>query len=318
MNNRPTTLEEKAKYLKEKQALIPKKHFINANEKLDSIIDIAKNGFPKGYNVDIFEIHNKIRLHNGNLIVITGYSFHGKSHLVEQMLCSLMCNYKLKVGYYAAEAQTKITFMRSIEIILGGQIRNLDLNLIAETSKFLNDKMYVINSDNGLLTQQELFNHIKIAFSMENVDFFLIDNASTISDLATDNKEQIKDFLNELNVIKKTYNKSIFIVAHPTKPSGKAELIDGYKISGAAEWFNLADVGMTVFRDDNDSTLYVWKCKNYWEGTTCKIQLNFNYESRRFYGAINNTTPMLKFAPAKHQIPTVSIDLTEFDDDTPF
>jgi archaellum biogenesis ATPase FlaH len=297
---------------------LQQKQFINANEKINDIIEIAKNGFPIGYNVDIIEIANKIRLHNGNLIVITGYSFHGKSHLAEQMLCSLMCNYKLKVGYYAAEAQTKITFMRSIEIILGGQIRNLDLELISETSKFLNDKMYVINTDNGLLTQQQLFDHIKVAFDQEKVNFFIIDNASTIADLATDDKQQIRSFLNELNIIKKTYNKSIIVVAHPVKPKGRAELIDGYSISGAAEWFNLADVGLTVFRDDNDSTLYVWKCKNYWEGSIGKIQLNFDYETRRFFGLNQNKSPMLKFAPAKHQIPTVSIDLTEFEDETPF
>jgi archaellum biogenesis ATPase FlaH len=297
---------------------LQKKLFINADEKINNILEIAKNGFPIGYNVDIVEIANKIRLHNGNLIVLTGYSFHGKSHLAEQMLCSLMCNYKLKVGYYAAEAQTKITFMRSIEIILGGQIRNLDHKLIAETSKFLNDKMYVINTDNGLLTQQQLYDHIKVAFDQEKVNFFIIDNASTIADLATDDKQQIRNFLNELNIIKKTYNKSIMIVAHPIKPKGKAELIDGYSISGAAEWFNLADVGLTVFRDDNDSTLYVWKCKNYWEGSICKIQLNFNYESRRFYGAINNTTPMLKFAPAKYDIPKIPIDTSDFEDETPF
>ena len=297
---------------------LQKKLFINANEKLNEILDIAKNGFPKGYDLDIPEITQQIRMHDGNLIVLTGYSFHGKSHLAEQMLCSLMCNYKLKVGYYAAESQTKITFMRSIEIILGGQIRNLDQNLISETAKFLNDKMYVINTDNGLLTQEKLFDHIKVAFDQEGVNFFIIDNASTISDLATDDKQQIRKFLNDLNTIKKTYNKTIIVVAHPTKPMGKAELIDGYKISGAAEWFNLADVGLTVFRDDNESILYVWKCKNYWEGKQGKVELKFDFESRRFYGNFNNTKPMLKFAPAKHQIPIVSIDTSEFEDDTPF
>jgi len=314
------SLEEKIKWYKDKESQTPKKHFINANEKIDSIIDVARNGFPKGSEINIKEINDILKFHDGNLIAVTGYSFHGKSHMIEQILCNLMCVYKKKVGYYAAESQTKITFMRSIEIILASQIQFANENEIIETSKFLNDKMYVINTDNGLLTQEKLFEHIKVAFSMENVDYFLIDNASTIEDLATDDKQQIRKFLNELNLIKKTYNKTIIIVAHPTKPYGKAEKIDGYKISGAAEWFNLVDVGITIFRDFDlgFSEFYVWKCKNYWEGKVGTATLNFDYFTRRYFGANNDKSPMLKFAPAKHQIPTVSIDLSEFEDYTPF
>jgi len=45
------------------------------------------------------------------------------------------------------------------------------------------------------------------------------------------------------------------------------------------------------------------------------FDINFNNDTRRF-GL--DQSPMLKFAPAKHQIPIVSIDTSDFGDDTPF
>lgn len=311
------SLDEKVKWLKDKESEEPKKHFIYANERVDSIFDIIDNGFPKGYDPCITEIRHLLRYHLGNLMVVTGYSFHGKSHFIEQVLCGLMCQHKLKVGYYAAESQTFLTFQRAIEIINANKIQHLNKEIVKATSDFLNDKMYVINSDNGLLTQEKLYEHINVAFAIENVDFFLIDNASTIEDLATDDKQQIRKFLNELKLITKKHKKTIIVVAHPTKPMGPTQLIDGYKISGAAEWFNLVDVGLTVFRDFQKqvTTISNWKTKNYWEGVIGDFDINFNNDTRRF-GL--DQSPMLKFAPAKHQIPMVSIDTSDFEDYTPF
>lgn len=320
------TIEEqfKEKLLKTNQSFVDlqKKLFINSNDKLDEVLDIAKNGFPYGFGTSISEINELIRFHDGSLMAVTGYSSHGKSHLIEQLLCNLMCLHNKKIGYYAAESQIKITFIRAIEIILASQIKDIQESLIIEVSKFLNNKMYVINTDNGLLPLDKLLDHIKVAFSQENVDYFLIDNASTIEDLATDDKQQIRKFLNELNLIKKTYNKTIIVVAHPTKPYGKAEKVDGYKISGAAEWFNLVDVGITIFRDfdTNISEFYVWKCKNYWEGKVGTVSLNFDYFTRRFVGSNNDKSPMLKFKPAKYDIPKVPIKQSDYNNefDTPF
>lgn len=303
---------------KENQLKKQEKLFINISEKIESIYDIIDNGFPKGYEPCILETKDMLRYHLGSLQVITGYSAHGKSHYIEQILCGLMCQHKLKIGYYAAEAQTFLTFQRAIEIINCSKIVNLNKDIVKATAEFLQNKMYVVNSDDGLLNQEKLFNHINVAFDQEGVDFFLIDNASTIEDLATDDKGGIRNFLNQLKLITKTHKKTIIVVAHPTKPMGPTILIDGYKISGAAEWFNLVDVGLTVYRDyqKNVTTIFNWKTKNYWEGLQgMTIDINFDSNTRRF-GL--DQSPMLKFAPAKHQIPIVSIDLAEFEDDTPF
>lgn len=293
------------------------KLFINVNDKINNIYDIIDNGFPKGYDPCIVEIKHLLRYHLGNLMVVTGYSFHGKSHFIEQILCGLMCFDKLKIGYYAAESQTFLTFQRAIEIINANKIQHLNKEIVKATAEFLQNKMYVVNSDEGLLTQEKLFNHINVAFDQEGVDFFLIDNASTIEDLATDDKQGIRKFLNGLKLITKEHKKTIIVVAHPTKPMGPTQLIDGYKISGAAEWFNLVDVGLTVFRDFQKkvTTISNWKTKNYWEGVIGDFDINFNNDTRRF-GL--DQSPMLKFAPAKHQIPIVSIDTSDFEEETPF
>ena len=313
------TFDEKVAKVMEWKTNEKKKLFLNSGEKLENILNIKKYGFPKGYDIDITSFNNLMRFHDGNLMVITGYSYHGKSHFIEQCLCNLMCRHKLKIGYYSAESESTITFMRSIEIINGTKLVNTMENEIINISKFLNDKMYVINTDNGLLTQKQLFEHIEVAFKVENCNMFLIDNASTISDLATDDKNGIRNFLNEVKLICKTHKKTIIIVAHPTKPSGPASIFDGYKISGAAEWFNLIDVGITIFREELNSIVSVWKCKNYWQGNSGKIELTFDYHSRRFNDNIINSKPMINFEPSKYDIPTTRIDLEGIiDNDTPF
>jgi twinkle protein len=81
----------------------------------------------------------------------------------------------------------------------------------------------------------------------------------------------------------------VIVVAHPTKDvkgrDGKVTMPTLYDIEGAAHWFNKADHGVIVHRDDENKRTLVSVAKSRFEemaGKRGKLYMSFDENTQRF------------------------------------
>jgi twinkle protein len=78
-----------------------------------------------------------------------------------------------------------------------------------------------------------------------------------------------------------------FVVAHPTKmrrdPNGKFEIPGLYDISGSANFYNKADIGISIYKDEpGRNTVYVQKVKFKFWGQTGYVGYNWDSANGRY------------------------------------
>ena len=101
----------------------------------------------------------------------------------------------------------------------------------------------------------------------------VIDNFAYIEDLSSgsDDHKSTGVIYNKLRRLRDIHGVAIHLVAHPTKlpkdSQGNYIVPTGYNVSGSAHHFNKVDIGLTVYRNDDDTTdLICWKYRWKWGG----------------------------------------------------
>jgi hypothetical protein len=97
-----------------------------------------------------------------------------------------------------------------------------------------------------------------------------------------------------------TNNVMGFVVAHPTKiqkdkATGKFEVPNLYSINGSANWYNKTHNGITVYRDFDTNTTFVYFQKvkfKHW-GSVGQAELNWNGKNGRYYANTYDDTNWL-------------------------
>jgi twinkle protein len=128
--------------------------------------------------------------------------------------------------------------------------------------------------------------------SRYGVNGLVIDPWTEIDKGGKSGTEDINELLSNMNQFKRDRNCHIFLVAHPTKmpkdPStGLIEVPDLMNISGSANFFNKTDMGLTVYRDMKNDTVWIHinKVKFKHLGKIASIEMIYNVQSGRYQDA---------------------------------
>lgn len=283
------------------------------------LLDINKNGFPKGFTTTIYNLDERIRFYTKQLYLMTGYSFEGKSHLSEQILDYLLVFNDIKSGYYSPEHSVDDFLIRQCTLLVGKTFEKITPQELDECFDFFENKIYSIDTDLKLLTFDELLDYTDWLVKNRNIQFMVVDNwASILSDYsdASQVKYAIARNLNILRGYAKQKNISFYLIAHPNKaPANRnfSKPIAGYDISGASEWQNFTDVGFTSHRDISTSSqmLYIWKVKQSYQGKVGEIEMYYEPETTRFFFNYNDRRNLLR-------INKTEIKQENNNDDVPF
>jgi len=277
------------------------KNIVKPERFKDRLRLINKKGYPEGYKTSIFLLDGKIRWYRRQLYIMTGYSFEGKSHLTEQIICYLLAtNKNVKAGYYSPEHSIDDFFVRQCTLLVGKEFEYITEIELEECFEFFEKKIFSIDTDDKLLNFDELLDYTEWLVKNRNIEFMIIDNwASILSDdnNASEVKQGISRNLNKLRGFAKKENISFFLIAHPNKPPANRNLakpIKGYDISGAAEWQAFADVGLTSHRGDFP-ILDIWKVKQKYQGGIGELEMFYNSNTTRFeFGGFNDNRNLVR------------------------
>jgi len=236
----------------------------------------------------------------GELTIITGKPGSGKS----EWLLSLASNIASQQGWrfllFSFESDDRYLAIQIMEKRMQKQHTEIPLDDIDRIFSWV-DKHFVLGHDAFASSSIDEILGLaeKEAQSEQGLQGMIIDPYNFINRSTTTSQFET-DFISEmLSKIKRfahKYKVHVWIIAHPTKSSSwesesKPSL---YNISGSANWFNKADMGIVVERKvllvgddvipDRKVELHVEKVRNKDAGQLGKVELVFAKDQRGYVG----------------------------------
>jgi twinkle protein len=286
----------------------------------DDFLNLLKNGFPVGWKPR-GKLGEHISFHPGYTSIITGIPGHGKSEVLDQILIQLSIDYNLRGGFFTPENwPTELHIIKLTEKLLGKSAFKANGMELTKAKEFMTDKFYWIYPDEGYKLETVL-DKIRQAVLKYGINWYVIDpwNKLEHHDDSTNYVSRCLDLISNFNKKNGTH---AFIVAHPTKmkfnrEEGKYDVPGLYDISGSANFFNKADIGLSMYREQEQhrNSLYIQKVKFKFWGAPGKIEYNWDQANGRYTEFGNDPTNWIK-QTAPQELMTFSEP--KFADQVPF
>lgn len=259
-------------WINENSRIYPLVGVYEANAFWDDLIDIRKNGFPKGFNLRL-PLGKHIQIHPGFQTVITGIPGHGKSEFLDQTLIELGIDHGLKGAYFSPENMpTTMHLIKVTEKLYGKKFWDMTVAEINSTKQWINDHMFWINPEDGFALKN-ILEHARKCVLRYGINWYVIDPWNKIEHSrphGMTETEYVSYALDEMDNFNKRNGVHGFLVAHPTKmdkdSAGNFLVPNLYSISGSAHFFNKTAIGITVYKAGQGQTdVHIQKVKfKYW------------------------------------------------------
>jgi twinkle protein len=253
---------------------------------------LFKNGLQKGAMVNIPSVDKILSFKTGMLTVVTGVPSHGKTYLLNYLLVRLNLLHNWKMAFFSPEFYpVSLHISQVIETIGGKRFESANYNqMVYEKMKnYLCSNMFWIDPNDTDISS--VMERAKYLIKKRGIKVLVIDPFNALTDKERKNQKQdeyISDFLQKLRWFARKYDVSVFLVMHPIKQSklenGLYPVCDLYSCKGAAEIFDKADCGLTVWRNEKEdyAELHVTKIKFRHLGEKGFATFKFNVNNGRY------------------------------------
>lgn len=252
---------------------VPIRGIKDVEDLVDSVFDVYNKGMPPGDAIGMRDdIGELLTFAPGQLTIGTGIPNHGKSEVMDQIMCLLAVRHGWRFGVYSPENWPLVLHLcKLIEKLIGKQFSasagytnrispdeiRLALTFIAHHFIFIHPD----DDDDEDMTLDRLIDYGKKLVKKYGIKGFLIDPWNSIDHQRPSDKnetEYISWALGKINKFDRQYGVHTFLIAHPTKMkkekrsgSGKMEypVPQPYDIAGSATFRDKAFNCFSVYRD---------------------------------------------------------------------
>lgn len=214
----------------------------------------------------------------GRLIIVTGYPSSGKTSWCRFVMVHTAMNHNRRWCVFSPESQPWEEFAVQVAEVYTGKpfwpvngLPKMSETEIKAAERWLGDKvlMLVCDAEAQSPTLDWLLSRVTACVLRDGITDFLIDPWNEVTQERGDMSETdfIGSALQRLKAFGLRHGVNIWIVAHPAKPmmnkdGGTRKAPGPYDISSSAQWFNKADVGLTVHSPERGLTeLWAWKTR---------------------------------------------------------
>lgn len=274
----------------------------------DSLDDIYEKGFPSGVLSGFSKSFDKlIRLPPKMLTVVTGIPNHGKSPFVDQLSLSLAKTHGWKTAFFSPEnGSVEIHVSRLIRQYVKKNIfgsHRMTRAEYEEAKRFIKEHMFFVFPRDMDFSADNVLDLFAYFVAKEGVKNVVIDPWNTIEHQSKTTEsitQYVGRMLNRFKYFAREYGVHFIVVAHPyklykEKGSDLYEVPTMYSISDSANWYNVPDLGMTVYRrfdldtieesgvPASTSEIHIQKVKFDFLGSLGMVEYNFDVPSQTFY-----------------------------------
>jgi len=238
------------------------------------------------------DFHLKIML--GKLMIVTGIPGHGKSEWADSLCLNLAKKYDFNICVCSSEIDNEEYEENTIHRYLRRPLENVGKDEPAKAKQFYQDHFTFITNttmdDDLELTLEELIRLAEIAIIRDGCKVILLDPWNEIEHCRKSSETETEYTGRAIRMLKrmaKVYKVLVIVVAHPKMPEqGKLKCPTMYSISGSANWFNKADYGIVLWRENptgENSEVRIAKIKRQGPmGKLGRIDIKLNQHTRNF------------------------------------
>ena len=265
----------------------------------ERVFDYYRNGDKERWSTGIHSVHDQFTLSPHEFLITTGIPSHGKSSVIDQILINLWRNHGVKTALYSPEhwplERHLSTLLEKLTYrpFRPGPTERIDEPTLDHGLQELNDAFTFIYPEDDELTLDHILAKYKISIAKHGCKAVVLDPYNELDAVpppGVNSSDFIGMQLGKMRKFARTMGVLFILVAHPRIMEKDAN--DNYKIpslysiSGSANYYNKADIGLTVYRDvmdgGNITDLHVQKVKFRFMGDPGKVELIHNHVTGEF------------------------------------
>jgi len=259
---------------------------VRPSDLAEELEDWRENGIDRGETTGLENLDSLIHTKKGEFTVWTGYAGQGKSEMIDSIALRLM-EKDWKFLYCSLEKMPKSHAQSLIHKITGKPIEERSKKEQRRAIRFLNEHCAMIGRKDFNPTIDNIYQMAKIYKNLYGLDALVIDPFNYITSPIKGNIfEHAGYVLETCTRMAQTLDISVHMVAHPKKPDktfGKRlPEITIYSVSGSADFANMADMLVAVYRTVDDTTrIEVLKVRDQDVDRTGKCEFLFDKYTKR-------------------------------------
>jgi twinkle protein len=273
---------------------VPLEGIYGASDYSKDIIKFYNEGHARGESTGIRSLDELFSIGEGQLIIVTGIPGNGKSEFCDQLMTNVALTSHWKWAVASFENPVKYHCPKICEKLVGkpfneGHTPRMTMAEMENAMEFIDDHFVFLDSKEGkMATVDSIISRCKSAIKRLGVRGLIIDPFTYIDQEGADSERKfIGLMLTKLTSFAQAYGVTILFVAHPTKlrqkDDGTFPVPNGHHISGSADFFNKADVGLTVHRGQNGVEIHCWKVRHKFIGQTGMRILGYDIPTGRYF-----------------------------------
>lgn len=215
-------------------------------------------------------LHEHYLLRVGDLSIVTGIPSHGKSSFVGDLACRMALRHKWPVCFASFEQSPTLDHRRMLRTWYGGGLaKSLDMRTIEEADRWIDERFsFVVPDDDSYPTLAWVMERFAASALRFGTRMFVLDPWNELEHDRPNGvslTEYVGTALRDFKAFARKYEAHMVVVAHPAKlrrePSGKYPIPSLYDISDSSHWYNKADVGVVVHREEGETTIRIAKSR---------------------------------------------------------
>lgn len=191
---------------------------------------------------------DRVRFLPGLVTLWTGYSFHGKSTLLNQLCIeAALAGEGVAIGSF--EMAGELTCLKAAKCLtLKQELTDEEMD---SALNWMGGKIWIYDVT-GIIGQERLFALMTYSVMRHGVKQIVVDSLMK-TDIANDDYDAQRKLLNRLCDFAKTYGVHIHVVAHPKKADGDAAAPDIMDVHGGQAVGGQADITISVWKNTKKS-----------------------------------------------------------------
>jgi hypothetical protein len=278
---------------------------LTADNYYDEFMRIYQYGFENGDHAGVPKLDNLFKFYRKMLTIVSGIPSHGKTAFLKYLMVQLAKNADWRFAVFSPEDSSAAMYMSCLaEIYIGkpfekGKSNQMTQSDVRQAYDFIREHFYFIFPPNYDHKFSVIIDSVNEIASRKKIDGLIIDPWNQINHSYGEvtEHEYIGKKLNLLKYFSRERDIHTIVVAHPRKPmmdysdNRKSYKVPSpYDVSGSANWYNVADNFIMVYRpaDEqtgtlcNRSTIFVSKVKHRYVGRTGAFTMAFDTNTQRY------------------------------------
>lgn len=304
----------------EQAAEIPLTGIFTASDYKDELRALYENGSGPGADSGWEEFDKICTFELKRLVVGSGIPGAGKSEWIDELVLRLCLRHDWRVGYFSPEnTPPEYHYRKLIEKITGKRFQQgcgMNDTLMSQAMDYLDQRVchFVPEED---FTADHILAKAKEMVARRGIRIFVADPLSRFDQKLQPGQTElqyISNLLNRLSNFAVRHQCLVILVAHPRKMNrnaitGRTPRPEMYDINGSSDFYNKADYGLVVDRDDEAGVVrvHVEKVKFKHLGRPGKVSFVYDPVSGRYLPCVEDTAPQ---TPPEQRVRDIKFDNT--------